>query len=78
MKQHLIVFSQWRVIICIQCQHEIKSKHVIDHFTKYQHKLLKNQIELIHQELAQTNVIQDSQRFEFIFDLNEFIFELKM
>ena len=78
MKQHLIVFSQWRVIICIQCQHEIKSKHVIDHFTKYQHKLLKNQIELIHQELAQTNVIQNSQRFESIFDLNEFIFELKM
>ena len=78
MNQHLIVFSKWRVIICIQCQHAIKSKHVINHFIKNQHKLFKSQVELIQQELAKTNVIQNSQTFEFIFDLNEFIFDLKI
>jgi hypothetical protein len=78
MNEYLIVFSQWRVIICIQCQQNVKTKNVVDHFKKTHHKLFKNQTKSIEQQFALTDVIQDFRIFEFIFALNEFISKLKI
>ena len=78
MNEYLIVFSQWRVIICIQCQQNVKTKNVYDHFKKTHHKLFKKQTKSIEQQFVLTKIIQNFQTFEFIFVLNEFISKLNI
>ena len=71
MDDYLILSSQWRVAICIQCQQGVKAENVVGHFKGAHHRLSKKQAESIEQQLALTDVIQDSRTFEPISALDE-------
>lgn len=78
MDQFFYISSQWRVAICIQCQHAVWPSNVAGHLKGARYRLPTKETLRIKRKVQETSVMQDPAEFAGIQALDEPIPELKV
>ncbi|KAL8626052.1 hypothetical protein Q9189_008267 [Teloschistes chrysophthalmus] len=78
MDQSFYVSSQWRVVICKQCQHAVWPSSVAGHLKGIHHRVSGKEASRVKQEVQESPVIQDPTDFDPIDHVDKPIPELKV